>query len=886
MTDVPSFLQPPQVQRWEEASKVKKFKDIDIPELSVWNYGPCEKHETPTPDCEFRACGGDPFKHQKITATFSYIAKRSLVSNSTGTGKQQPVTEPVLTPSGWKPIGELSPGDYVIGSNGKPTKVLEVHPQTERRVFKVTFSDGSWTLAGPEHLWLAGAKSMLHQGYPMKVVTTEHIKNTIHRQWSIPMTSPVEFDPISLPCDPYTVGVVLGDGSMSRYGGAAVSTDIEILEAIGANGIKQNKKVKYSGEGRIPVSVLNHALPFARSWEKSVPAEYMVGAPEDRLALLQGLLDTDGYPMHTGGVEFSTTSEQLADQVRELAESLGGVARKSSPRVTRYTHNGEKREGRPSWRVNVKLPEGVLPFRLQRKLSKWVPPTKYQAKRVIRSVEQVEDQDSVCISVEAEDNLYLTRHYIVTHNTGSALLSLALAHHYGEDIKALVVVQGAAVGQWVREIERWTPGFKVVGIPRKTSKKVRMDTYVGEWDILVTGYQSYLRDAPSIRKLPIKQIIIDDVDPIMNVNNKVFKALDAQCRKVDMVIVQNATSMATHLEQLYSTTVLIGARDVWGTLANFRDNYITRDYVTVFPRRKKGQKAVEARKVWKTTGTKNMNALRKRFRPMHIRFTYEDLEGDAQIPQLISEQVYFEMTKPQRDRYSELQDGVRTILNDKGMEASKKAATALTAFTIGSQICAGTFALKTIEGGYEEDHAEASPKLDWIMEKITNEWKSEKVVVYAKFVGAIKALRGRLSKEKIKYSTIWGQEKDPTVQEQEMKKFWEDPDTRVMIISVSGERSLNLQNASILVMWDLQLNPARVTQIAGRVKRLGSKNKRVYVFTLLMEDSQEERYMTRLSARQELFDFVFDTKRDPDEDSDSMIIERLDPEEVLRLIRP
>lgn len=157
------------------------------------------------------------------------------------------------------------------------------------------------------------------------------------------------------------------------------------------------------------------------------------------------------------------------------------------------------------------------------------------------------------------------------------------------------------------------------------------------------------------------------------------------------------------------------------------------------------------------------------------------------------------------------------------------------------------------------------------------------MVVYSKFRGSISALQDRLAREGIKSSTIWGVETDATVRQAEMDKFWQDPDTRVMIISVSGERSLNLQNASILVMWDMQLNPARVTQIAGRVRRVGSKHKRVFVFELLHNDSQEERYMAALSARQALYDHVFDVES---EDGDSLLIQKLDPEQILRLIQP
>lgn len=887
--NISALLGSPQSKRWAQASKVKNLEDVTIPyPLEVWNYQACDRHDKPTPDCRWHKCGGHPFKHQNKTASFSYIARRSLVGNSTGTGKQQPVTEPVLTPSGWTTMGQLRPGDLVVGQNGRPIEVLSVHPQTERRTYKVTFSDGSWTLAGPDHLWTAGTKSMLHQGYPMKVVTTMDMANSLHRQWSIPMTEPVEFDPQdTLPCDPYLLGIVLGDGHINKHGASTICTDLEIISNLGLPLVRPHETSPYTGYANVPHSLLGDALPpLSRSWEKSIPVSFMRGSSKDRLALLQGLLDSDGSPMRTGGVEFSSTSYELAEQVVELTQSLGGVARRGKPRRTWYTHNGEKRQGKESYRINVKLPPQFIPFRLTRKLAKFVPPTKYLPKRVVRSIERVEDQESVCIRVSAEDSLYLTRNYIVTHNTLSALLTLALAHHYGERIKAIVVVPTISVKQWHAETERWTPGFKSVSIPSKTPKKDRLLTYASKWDVLIMGNHAFTRDVQHINQIDINQVIVDDIDPALSVNNQTWQALSIICNNADLVIDMNATSLQMRLEQLYAASCLIGGQDVWGSVKNFNRNYIRKEKVWITTKIKKnGKEEIGKKPVFQTTGYKNLSHFKKKFDPMSIRITYEDIADDVTIPALVTEQVYLDMTKKQRDRYTELQGGVRTILGDNNMPDAQKAINALTAFTIGSQICAGTFALKTTSQSYEPDGPEASPKLDWIMDKLTDDWTDEKVVVYAKFRGSIIALQKRLENEGIGFSTIWGVETDADVRNDEMTRFWEDPDTKVMIISVSGERSLNLQNASILVMWDLQLNPARVAQIAGRVRRVGSTHKRVFVFELLMSDTQEERYMAALAARQTLFDFVYDVDTEG-EDADNLLIQKLDTEQILRLIQP
>jgi hypothetical protein len=201
--------------------------------------------------------------------------------------------------------------------------------------------------------------------------------------------------------------------------------------------------------------------------------------------------------------------------------------------------------------------------------------------------------------------------------------------------------------------------------------------------------------------------------------------------------------------------------------------------------------------------------------------------------------------------------------------------------TYGAQICAGLPALG------EEDGEGASSKLDWFMEKITGVWgedkasgkAAEKAVLYAKNRGTIEALHERLTKAGIQYATIWGKEPDPQERANEQKRFREDPNCQVMIISSAGERSLNLQYARILVLLDSQYNPARVRQIVGRVRRVGSKFKRVYVFSLYATDTQEERISKTLAARQAVADAAAGEEADE-------LFEHLSADELLALIAP
>jgi intein/homing endonuclease len=354
--------------------------------------------------------------------------------------KMQPVSEPVLTPGGWRSIGAIRVGDHVIGSDGQPTEVLGVYPQTDRRVMKVTFSDGSWTRCGPEHLWTV---ERTPDGKKLDRVTTIDLQRLIGSQgvnrWAIPMLSaPVAGDSADLPLDPYLLGALLGDGNLRAYSTRFASADPEVLAEVEAR-LPAGCVLKCAGrydyeivsveahrgpDGRYVIGrnvVLNAlrdlGLAGLRSKDKFVPSVYMRGSAEQRLLLLQGLMDTDGYVIVTPNGRSCTIgikigSKALRDAVVELTESLGGSVRcRERTSVT----------GNPVYVATLALPESVNPFRLSRKAARVVGRTRRPMRRYVRSIEPDGEEESVCIRVAATDSLYVTRSHILTHNTGNGL---------------------------------------------------------------------------------------------------------------------------------------------------------------------------------------------------------------------------------------------------------------------------------------------------------------------------------------------------------------------------------------------------------------------------------------------------------------------------------
>jgi hypothetical protein len=375
-----------------------------------------------------------------------------------GTGKAMPVETPVLTPTGYRPIGDLKVGDSVVGSNGGPTMVSGVFPQGEVDTYRVTFSDGASVECCGEHLWFTTTrkerKFAQKMGYPLdeagKVRNTLEVMATLrsdddHTNHYIPLVQPVDFQPTGdAPIDPYLLGLLLGDAYLGKACVSFSNPEPELAAAVErllpdrcrmtevyqhADRCPSYRVVGTSSAGA--VAERNPALTTFRSLglagrlshQKFIPDRYKFGTVRERLAVLQGLLDTDGY---TNGynIEYSTSSPQLADDVVHLVESLGGIC-SVAWREPKFTHKGEKRIGKPSARVLVKLPAYVgNPFRLKRKADAYKLRTKYQPCRQVVSVVPVGRKNSVCISVTAKDQLYVADRFIVTHNTHTLAAAL------------------------------------------------------------------------------------------------------------------------------------------------------------------------------------------------------------------------------------------------------------------------------------------------------------------------------------------------------------------------------------------------------------------------------------------------------------------------------
>lgn len=404
---------------------------------------------------------------------------------------------PIATPSGWTTMGDLQPGDQVFDERGEVCSVVAVHPvDLAPESYRMRFDDGSEIDACADHRWLTFdqkelmALTRLDDGWRARrrakrvsrvsgnksaaftasltlrnrenppavkppptgtVRTTGEIAATLttsqgDTNHAVPVAGPLKLPDVVLPIDPYLTGLWLGDGTTRRA--EITSADSEVLDSFRAAGFEVASRERYSKytwgiNGGFLVALRENDL----LGNKHVPEVYLRGSIQQRLSILQGLMDTDGCSCESGAVEFTSTKLQLAEGVRELVVSLGGKVRICEGRATLYGRDcGAK--------YRLKWTTALPVFRLERKLARQKRDGLRRTTRFryIVGCERIGAKPMRCITVDSQSGLYLAgKAMIPTHNT-DLLLGLAGTRHHRSIIFRRVFPSMRSIIERSREI--------------------------------------------------------------------------------------------------------------------------------------------------------------------------------------------------------------------------------------------------------------------------------------------------------------------------------------------------------------------------------------------------------------------------------------------------
>jgi len=365
-----------------------------------------------------------------------------------GHGKGHPYGTPVLTTSGWVPVEELTEGDQVIGSDGAVYFVYGTYDRGVLPVFEVTMSDGASVRVDADHLW-----SVVNKKGNKQIISTRDILESwdaIYSRYNlkIPPAPACQLDEsVYLPLPPYAMGALLADGSLHGASIQWTKNSQEVademarsLETVGYSLREITCKTSTARQWKIDHidnsahwSVIKRALEDLSldvpSGDKFIPYQYFASSIAQRWELLNGLFDGDGSLTGRGVAKYTTTSPRLADDVLQLCWSLGIAAH--------LLRNGSEK----TWAVVVQSDHN--PFLASELRVKAKPHVSDHIDRRIVSVVPAGQDEVRCIAVTAPDQLYVTKDYIVTHNTWFGASACMVEGYYP---LLLIDTEGSATG--------------------------------------------------------------------------------------------------------------------------------------------------------------------------------------------------------------------------------------------------------------------------------------------------------------------------------------------------------------------------------------------------------------------------------------------------------
>lgn len=354
-----------------------------------------------------------------------------LISGPPKFGKAQPLDSLIYTVDGPKKMGDIEIGDKVCTPDGGVATVDGIYPQGEIDIYRIYFRKGDYVDATLDHLWLAKAE---HYKSWSILSTADLISKELVKYdrpiWRIPLLTGCYFEPRKVDIPPYMLGVLIADGSLTKGARFTKKNDQAIIsriisELIDGYEVKRvSDTITYSitrgrtggGSNYYIDSLRELGLYGLKSKDKFIPDIYKYNSISVRTELLRGLLDTDGsVTTDRGSVEYSTASIRLANDIKELVQSLGGMCKI----VSRFTKCNNKLF--KSYRCHCRFNNSSDFFWLDRKRKRCKIRTKKPLTRGIEKIERIGKKTAQCIKISCPKGLYLTDNFVVTHNTTLAL---------------------------------------------------------------------------------------------------------------------------------------------------------------------------------------------------------------------------------------------------------------------------------------------------------------------------------------------------------------------------------------------------------------------------------------------------------------------------------
>lgn len=808
-----------------------------------------------------------PFEYQKEGIAYGLTVDKYLNADDQGLGKALALETPILTNKGWKHIKNIHIGEILFDEKGNTCQVTNIFDHQNKNMYRITFSDNTNVVCCDEHLWTVYTVSSRRRKNKYRTLPLKDILNDIkignNYKYYIPMCDPVKFEKKILPIHPYILGALIGDGCLLHQISFSTADDF-MVQKINAL-LKQDNYILRPCKSKLYNYTLTKNVPYRthyinkfktalkelglmdkNSHNKFIPSIYKFSTVEDRIQLLQGLMDTDGYIAKNGTIQYTSCCEQLCNDVGELIESLGGTYLKSYKRIK------EKFE---AWTLTIKLNPNIQPVTLPRKVERLNLKRIYKPIRLIKKIEYVGKQPARCITVNSPNNLFLINNFIVTHNTYQTL-NTAILKRGG---KHCLIICGykSLLFNWAKEVEKHTnekayvigqrlgkrtKKLKVGKLPERMEDIQTLDKReefflitdintlrqcIKEEYIKKNGKKGTNKTYPFAdaleewcRKGEIGRIIYDEFQTCKNFETDQTQSL-LRLRSCPLKIAATGTPIMNRNIDLYPLMVWLGyeTRNFW----EFRERYCKLGGF-------KGKQII---------GNKNNQELNARLSKFMIRRKKEDV---LDLPEKIIIDEYLELDGKQWSLYEKTQKLARAQLSQ--MKGNKVA------------LMASMLSMRKITSypQWVDENISESVKFERILQIVNEAFENNrKTIVFSNWSTPIYALEKLL--QHYNPAIITGDTKDRMEQ---VEKFQNDTNCHVILGTIGAMGTgLTLTAASNVIFLDEPWNRALKDQATDRAYRIGTKYS-VNVYTLICKDTVDEGVHKTVFKKGRLADEIVD----------------------------
>jgi len=374
----------------------------------------------------------------------------------------------------------------------------------------------------------------------------------------------------------------------------------------------------------------------------------------------------------------------------------------------------------------------------------------------------------------------------------------------------LIVMPTSLVHNWENEIKKFTPhlrAYRHTGIQRKKAAAFKKATF--NHDIILTTYGTVRNDIDMLNEYEFFYLILDESQNIKNSGSKTYQAVSQLKSRYRLVL--TGTPVENSLSDLWSQMNFLN-KGLLGNLAYFKREFIT--------------------PIEKKNDPDKQTQLQMLIRPFILRRTKGEVAKD--LPPVTEQTRYCQMGKIQHSIYEKEKSAIRnSILENIERQGPEKSAII---------ILQGLSRLRQLANHpslLNQSEESESGKFDEIMQSLESLIaEKHKVLIFSSFVRHLELVKDEIIARKWKYSLLTGQ----TMQrEAEIRKFQEDEETRIFLISLkAGGVGLNLTAADYVFIIDPWWNPAAEMQAINRAHRIG-QDKKVIVYRFISEDSIEEK---------------------------------------------